>query len=117
MNSKIISAAAAALAMTIAVQAAAQDAATEQPAAGETGQRVSDSDETPRAMMMQDGEAGMMGHMTGNAMMDERAMMMDAESMTEEQRESMRGMMKSCRRMMMAMSADHSGETPDADGR
>ena len=117
MNSKTIFSAVAALTMTIAAQAMSQETATDQAVTEDTGQNTSESDRAPRSMMMQDGESGMMGQMAGNGMMDESAMMMDRENMTGEQREGMRDMMKSCHKMMMAMSAEPSGDTPEEDGR
>lgn len=117
MNSKTIFSAAAALTMTIAAQAVAQETATEEAATEETRQNASESDRAPHSMMMQDVESGIMSHMADNGMMDEGAMMTDRENMTGEQREAMRDMMKSCHRMMMAMSAEPSAETSQEDGR
>ena len=111
MNSTITLAAAAALTMTLAVHAAAQDASSGNAPTGQITERAPETGDTPPSAMMQDEDTRMMGRMMDGGMMDGPGMMMDPDSMTEEQRQAMSDMMKSCHRMMMAMSE------PGPDGR
>ncbi|WP_022698132.1 hypothetical protein [Euryhalocaulis caribicus] len=104
MNSTITLAAAAALTTIFAVQAAAQDASARDAAAENARERAPQANDAPAPTMKKDGDSGMMERMTDNGMTNGSGMMMDSDAITEEGRQAMSDMMKSCRRMMMAMS-------------